>query len=217
MKETKLPRETVEKALSLASLVLEFGQTNRVTHYPDGVTLESDTDHTVMLGIIACAFAKEHAPHLDTGKIAEFALVHDLVEVYAKDTPMFGMKNEAYTKDKEERESLALERIKREYDSVFPWIAETIEEYESLKTPEARFVKVFDKVLPKLVHILNRGVTVKSLGHTRQSTTEFHEYQYEKIKAGYGGDQPEALDLLWAAHLLSDEMLAELEPLWNDQ
>lgn len=186
----------VEKIIELGRMLLAFGRVERATHHEDGVTKETDTTHTVMLGIMASAFATEFAPHLDTGKIAQFALVHDLVEVYAGDTVTFGL----YAKDTEKdgREAEALARIKKEYDAVFPWIGNTIEEYEKREVPEARFVKVFDKILPKIVHILNKGVTVRELGHTTESMTKFHAYQHKNILESYGFDQSEALELLAA-------------------
>ena len=73
-------------ALDLARLCLQFGRVERITRHEDGVRLETDTDHTVMLGIFACAFAASFAPGLNTGLIAQFAMIHDLVEVYAGDT-----------------------------------------------------------------------------------------------------------------------------------
>jgi len=71
----------------LGQLALAFGRVNRITRHEDGTTPESDTDHTVMLGLIACALAERWYPHLDRGLVAQYALVHDLVEVYAGDTP----------------------------------------------------------------------------------------------------------------------------------
>jgi putative hydrolase of HD superfamily len=195
----ELNPELVEKTIELTRLLLAFGLTNRATHHADQITRESDTDHTVMLGIIACAFAAKMAPRLDQGKIAQFALVHDLVEVYAGDTPTMRIMSEEDTQKKKGSEEAALERIKNEYADSYPWIHETIEEYESLATPEARFVKVVDKALPKFVHIINQGTTARSLGHTRESATAFHEHQNEKLGKTYGSDQPEAMALLCAA------------------
>jgi 5'-deoxynucleotidase YfbR-like HD superfamily hydrolase len=191
-----LTPETVRKTIELGQLILQFGLTLRATHHEDGETRETDTTHTVMLGVMACAYADVYAQHLDKGKIAQFALVHDLVEVYAGDTPTLGVVDEELMRKKDEREAAALVRLKAEYDSVYPWIARTIEEYEKRDTPEARYVKVFDKVLPKIVHILNKGVTVRSLGHTSDSTKDFHTYQLDKLRNSYGSDQKEAMELL---------------------
>lgn len=197
--------ETVAKTLELAKLILLFSRIDRITCHEDGVTPESDTDHTVMLGIVACAYAREFAPHLDRGKIAEFALVHDLVEAYAGDTATFKVMTEDDKQEKEEREAAALLRIREEFDGVYPWVGETIAAYESLSEPEARYVKVVDKVLPKLTHILNRGAVSDRLGHTAESKKEFLDHQYGKIAASYGADQHEALAFLKALHVAMQE------------
>jgi 5'-deoxynucleotidase YfbR-like HD superfamily hydrolase len=194
--KAEITPEVVQKTIELGRLLLQFGLTLRATHHEDGETRETDTTHTVMLGVMACAYAEVYAPHLDRGKIAQYALLHDLTEVYAGDTVTFGLKDEALMREKEEREAAALKRIKEEYEGTYPWISRTIEKYEQLDEPEARYVKVFDKVMPKIVHILNKGVTVRALGHSNSSTEEFHKYQVDKLQNSYGADQAEAMELL---------------------
>lgn len=55
-----------EAVLDLAELALPFGRINRTAVYhAGGVTSESDTDHTVMLGWTACSLAERCFPHLD--------------------------------------------------------------------------------------------------------------------------------------------------------
>ena len=77
-------------AVRLAALVLQFGRVNRATFHPDGIRRETDTDHTVMLGVLAAALASRwHTLGLNVGRVAEFALVHDLAEAYAGDTQSF--------------------------------------------------------------------------------------------------------------------------------
>lgn len=194
--EQKITPAVVDKTLELAALLLAFGRTLRATHHEDGERRETDSDHTVMLGVMACAYADVFAPKLDKGRIAQYALVHDLVEVYAGDTVTFGKVDGSGDKDKEEREAAALARIRDEFDMVYPWVGATIEEYERLESNEARFVKVIDKVMPKLVHILNKGATVRALNHSDKTTKEFHEYQFDKLGKSYGADQAEAMELL---------------------
>lgn len=174
----------------LAGLALKFAATDRKTFWPDRVTPESDTDHTVMLGLIACAVAHKHAQHLDIGKIAQFSLVHDLVEAYAGDTDTFGGLSEAAVADKEERELAALKRIEKEFGTSLPWVPETIKAYESLETPEARFIKVLDKCMPKVTRLLN--------SHTFTTLEEFESFcamQKTKMQETYGHDQEVAIAL----------------------
>ena len=207
MQKPELTAEAVQAIIDLGKLALAFGRVNRITCHPDGVTPESDTDHTVMLGLVACAFAERFAPELDRGKIAQFALVHDFVEVYAGDTPTARILSDADHTSKEEREAEALARIRAEFDAELPWIGETIDAYERRDTPEARFIKVVDKAMPKITNALNKGATFLKQGHDATSASEFLKHQQEKMAKGYGSDQASAMALL---EILGEEMMREI-------
>ncbi|MTV59077.1 hypothetical protein GM547_13610, partial [Streptococcus pneumoniae] len=70
--------QAMNSLLPLASLALRLGAVNRATLYPDGVTAESDTDHTVMLKLAAISIAATHSDlGPDTAMVGLYALVHD--------------------------------------------------------------------------------------------------------------------------------------------
>jgi putative hydrolase of HD superfamily len=183
----------VDAVLELGRLSLAFGRVDRITYHEDGVTPESDTDHTVMLGLVACAFAARHLPNLDLGRIAQYALVHDLVEVYAGDTPTLRIST-AERASKQERERAALERIGREFGGRLPWVAETIRRYEARQDPEARYVKALDKLLPKITHLLNGGVTLQQQAMGREELGARYAAQGVEL-LGYAADFPPLLEL----------------------
>ncbi len=185
------------KLLELASFILDFGKVNRKTCHQDGEYPESDTDHTVALGIIGASLAKKMYPDLDIGRVTQFALVHDLVEVYAGDTPTLVLRGsgEEFFREKEGRETEAFERIKNEFGGEFSWIPETIEQYERLDTKEARFIKVLDKVLPKFTVLLNKAKAVnKSKYVTKTEVEKTFALQREKLNK-IAPDMPELLEL----------------------
>lgn len=187
--------------INLAELTLRFARVDRITYHPDGTTPESDTDHTVMLGVVACAFASRYLHDLDLGLIAQYAFVHDLVEVYAGDTPTLQI-DDAGRAAKEDREAAALEQIDRDMVAL-PWVAATITEYERRETPEARYVKAMDKLLPKITHILNGCVTIGEQGMSREQLIARYILQGDELMA-YASDFP----ALWAlrADLLGEVM-----------
>lgn len=191
--------------IDIGKMILTFARVNRVTLHEDGVTPESDTDHTVMLSVCACALASKLYPNLDIGKVSQFAIIHDLVEVYAGDTNTFNISDDG-RKEKEEREAHAYERIKKESGTVYPWIAETIEEYESLRSDEAQFVKMVDKVMTKLTHRINQGAYLKREGKTREETAFHYENQTARIEEKYGKKFPEVILIL---KKLTDDILKE--------
>jgi putative hydrolase of HD superfamily len=184
-----------KKILQLGSLILDFGKINRITFHQDGIYSESDTDHTVMLGILGTAIASKLYKDLDLGLIAQFALVHDLVEVYAGDTPTLMGADFEFLKQKEGREQVALDQIKKEFGDDFEWIHQSIEKYEKLDTKEARFVKVLDKILPKITVILNnaKGLNDNKLA-TKEGVKKTFDIQREKLKA-LAHDMPEIIEL----------------------
>ena len=180
---------------NVARLVFSFARVKRVTLYDDGVTYESDTDHTVMLSVCACALAQKFYPYLDVGKVAQFAIVHDLVEAYAGDTNTFNIKEEA-RREKEKREAQALVRIQQEFQNSYSWIPTTIEKYEALNTDEAQFVKAVDKLMTKLTHCINQGAYLKMTGKTKEETKMHYDSQTKVIEDAYGEKFPEIVDLL---------------------
>lgn len=181
----------VDTVVALGCLALDFGRVDRITYHQDGVTLESDTDHTVMLGLVACALASSYG--LGVGLVAEYALVHDLVEVYAGDTPTLHALGVDAKQAKAERERAAYVRIEAEFAGL-PWLAGRIAEYEDLATPEARFVKALDKFMPKITHIANGGATLREQGMSRDELVARYDMQGEEI-AGYASDFPGLLEL----------------------
>jgi 5'-deoxynucleotidase YfbR-like HD superfamily hydrolase len=141
--------------IDLGRLALAFGRINRTAVYhPDRTTPESDTDHTVMLGWVACALAAHWYPHLDLGLVAQHALVHDAPEVYAGDTSTLRI-TPAERVAKVAREHHATVRLTDEFAGRLPWFPAAITTYEAQHLPEARFVRGVDKILPKIVHLLD--------------------------------------------------------------
>lgn len=191
-----MQKEVADKTIELGKLILDFAKVNRISYHEDGIRPESDTDHTVMLGVIACAFASEFRKDLDVGLIAQLAFVHDLVEAYAGDTAHFGGRmSEEVKKDKEKRESDALAKIKSQFANYFPWVHEMIEKYERLDSNEAKFLKSLDKVMPKINVVLNKGVTLRGAGYDKESAEIMLREQSEKMKSTYAKDHKEVMEL----------------------
>lgn len=151
--------EFVEDTIKLGGLMMAFGKVFRVTYLDTQGTKESDTDHTTMLAVIACAVADSLKLNLDLGKVAQYALIHDLVEVYAGDVNTIDFNNTDH-KAKEQNEAKALGQLKKEFGKTFPWIHKTIEAYEKLDDPEARYIKTLDKIMPVLTHLHTDNKTV---------------------------------------------------------
>lgn len=197
--------ENTNGLIDIGKMIFAFARVKRVTLHPDGITPESDTDHTVMLSVCACALAQKLYPYLDLGKVAQFSIIHDLIEVYAGDTNTFNLSEEG-KKQKEEREEAALIKIKKEFDDAYPWIGSTIEQYESLATDEAQFVKVVDKIMTKLTHRMNTGAYLKKEKKTKEETLRHYDTQAATLEEKYGEKFPEVIKIL---KNLTDDIIKE--------
>lgn len=189
-----LVKALADALVDLGRLALAFGRIDRTAVYhPDRVTPESDTDHTVMLGWLACALAARCFPALDLGLVAQFALVHDAPEVYAGDTPTLRI-DAAGRIDKAVLERAAMARLRREFGDQLPWFPSMIEAYEAQVLPEARFVRGLDKVLPKIVHLLDACTGLREQNMGRAELTDVFERQRDDM-SGYVGEYEALMSL----------------------
>jgi 5'-deoxynucleotidase YfbR-like HD superfamily hydrolase len=182
--------------VDIGKLALQFAKVSRTTLHEDGKRLESDTDHTVMLSVSALAIGSQlYKDRLDIGMVAQFAIVHDLVEVYAMDTDSFGL-NDLDRKAKEEREHKAFLRIQEEFKGTYPWIPDMIKKYEALDSIEARFVKTIDKIMPKLTHILNGGQYFKNRKLSESEMWRDYTTVVRTAENKYGAEFPEIISIM---------------------
>ena len=173
--------ELWEKIIDMGVLSEKYANTYRVTLFSDGKTLESDTDHTFMLGIIATSIAdKYYKDIMDIGLISQFVMLHDFVEVYAGDTDTVVNKSPESLKLKEEKEGLALGRLRSELFDYFPYIIDIIEKYESQDSKEARFVKVVDKLTSEITNVLNNCAYYKREGKDREYISDHLDFKFNK-------------------------------------
>lgn len=175
-------RDTAKAALQAAELVTKLGEVMRVTYHPNGIMRESDTTHTVMLGILAPALAAELAPHLDRGLIAELANFHDLPEALVGDVDSFRAGPDE-VKDKTLREAGAAIQIERQFADTLPYITVRLRQYREQRIPEARWVWAVDKLMPALTHILNGGEYFHVTGATADDLQRFNVKEKARLEA----------------------------------
>lgn len=180
--------------LTLAKLAMRFGWIDRTAvRHADGVTPESDSDHTVMLGWLAPALAARCTDDLDMGLVAQFALVHDAPEVLAGDTSTLRIST-GERAAKADREKAAANTLARMFGATLPWFPEMILRYERQDEPEARFVKAVDKLVVKLVHLIDRCSGIRDEGVTAEEFAKMATTQRESMVA-YTAGFPGLLEL----------------------
>lgn len=133
----------------MAELLIPAATVFRTTKVqPELDRFENDAEHSFLLAALGCALAEHLDENLDVGKVSQYALVHDLVEVYAGDTTIWAPTEEHATKAQREHE--ALQHIEKRW-RLFPWVERTIKAYEKFDDPESCFVYALDKIIPYLV------------------------------------------------------------------
>ena len=149
----------IHRLLELQKLLLQFSQVERVIdrEHIAGFVRENDSEHSYNLALTAW-FLAGHFPELDRDEVIRIALAHDLVEVHAGDTFVYGPQEHLDTK--QAREQAALKQLADEWKD-FPDAIKAIRAYKAKSSAEAKFVYALDKVMPILIIYLGEGHTWK--------------------------------------------------------
>ncbi|GAA3683309.1 hypothetical protein GCM10022237_47500 [Nocardioides ginsengisoli] len=118
---------------------------------------ENDAEHSWHLALMVILLAEYADEPIDVGHAIKLVVIHDLVEIYAGDSPVFAPDA---ADDQAEREAAAATRL---FGLLPPDQAASMralwDEFESGATPEARFGKAMDRLEPMLLNWLNGGGT----------------------------------------------------------
>ncbi len=114
---------------------------------------ENDSEHSYQVAICTLYIIQDRNLPLDPFRTMGMALVHDVLEIYSGDTPIF---EPSAVATKAEREAQARKELLQKWPNL-PLMHELIDEYEALQTPESKFVYALDKLLPILNNYLDNG------------------------------------------------------------
>ncbi|MDV3128382.1 HD domain-containing protein [Mycobacterium sp. 21AC1] len=118
---------------------------------------ENDAEHSWHLALMVLLLAEYADEPIDIGHTMKLVIVHDLVEVYAGDSPVF---DSGAMIDQREREKAAADRLFTLLPNDQMGLMHSLwEEFENAESPEARFAKSMDRLEPMLLNWLNRGGT----------------------------------------------------------
>jgi len=138
----------------------------RQSYVLGGERKENSAEHSWHVALMAVVLA-EHAPEtIELVRVVRMLLVHDLVEIDAGDAYFY---DEAANEAKPELERAAAERIfgllpaDQATDLRAAW-----EEFEVCETPEARFAKSMDRLMPLLHNHYTQGRSWLEHGVSRE-------------------------------------------------
>lgn len=151
----EMTQNLTDTTLSLGRIAMQFARVERTPRYEDGAR-ESDVEHSYMLALVAPELARMLELDLNDGLISQFAIVHDMIELKTSDKATF-LLDDASLQAKEAHEHAMLDSLVAELP---PHTAQMLMRYEAQQEPEARFVRLVDKLLPVVVDIVGQGQRV---------------------------------------------------------
>lgn len=134
---------------------------------------ENSAEHSWYVATTAMILAEHCQEEIDLPHVLKMLLVHDIVEIDAGDT---GVYDSIGALDKEDREKRAAERI---FSLLPPDQAQEVhalwEEFEERITPEAKFARAVDRLMPLLLNYCTQGKTWQKDGITYEQVLEVNQ------------------------------------------
>ncbi len=144
----------IDNLFDFIDFTYEIRKIKRAQWVKDEEQFENDSEHSFQLALVASFIVDHDKLKLDPFKVMALALVHDILEVHAGDTPVFG--TEEIKLSQGDREAEAIVRLKEQWPQ-FDLLHRLIDEYEGRETEEAKFVYALDKLLPMINNYLDNG------------------------------------------------------------
>jgi putative hydrolases of HD superfamily len=150
---------------------------------------ENPAEHSWHLALGLLTIARELKLDIDIHKALVMALIHDVCEIDAGDTPVYGPERA----DKDEAELRCVQRLESYGLAFGTSLRELWLEYEAQETVESRWVRVLDRLMPFLVNIATQGKNWKEQSICRsqllqvnrpvlQHAPELHEWMAGQIE-----------------------------------
>lgn len=162
-------RSRLDRQLAFIAELDKLKRVLRMTSVMDESRRENSAEHSWHLAVMAPLLAEYGPEGLDLLRAMKMLVIHDVVEIDAGDTFCF---DPEANRDKEERETLAAERLfgllppDQEADLRQLW-----DEFEARTTPEARFANALDRLSGLLQNYHNDG-----------GTWRLHEVPLEQVR-----------------------------------
>lgn len=146
--------QQLDSLLDFVAFTHEVRAIQRAMWVKDIEQFENDSEHCYQVALCAMFIITSQKLNLDVYRTMGMALVHDVLEVYAGDTPIFASQDTLATKAQREKQARTM--LKQRWPD-FALMHDLIDEYEACKTNESKFIYALDKLLPVLNNYLDNG------------------------------------------------------------
>ena len=149
---SKSKRIQLKDIQRLVEKYIKFAEVQRAIPWP-GISrrLENDAEHSFSLALIGIALGSKIG--LNPEKIAYYATLHDLPELYAGDVSVWDEKG---LKTKSINEDIAVGQIANDLKTT-PEIEKGVRSYRKLEDEEARFIFALDKLFVLFMMMADEG------------------------------------------------------------
>ncbi|MCF3933592.1 HD domain-containing protein [Acuticoccus sp. M5D2P5] len=178
--------DPLTRRLAFLAELEKLKSVTRQSRLVDGSRNENSAEHSWHLAMFAMVLAP-HAPGIDTERVIELLLIHDIVEIDAGDVPYhLAGKDLAKIAATEVAAAERLFGLLPEDEGAR--LRALWDEFEAEATPEARFAKGLDRLQPVLLNLMTDGGTWDDFAVTE-----------EQVMARCGPPIEGASPELWAA------------------
>ncbi len=181
------------KQISFIMEIDKLKQVWRQTPLLDNSRKENDAEHSWQLAMMAIILAEYASNDIDILIVLKMLLIHDIVEIDAGDNPAYSNVSVMEQRAAEEKAAdrlfgLLPENLASEFRHLW-------EEFESQKTPNAKFAKAMDRLQPFLHNYFTNGQmwlrheivkdqVIKRMEIVKDGSLVLHELINEMIKDG---------------------------------
>jgi putative hydrolase of HD superfamily len=163
--------DRVEKISAFLTAVERLKLVNRDAYVSDLSRRENSAEHSWHLAVGLLSVARELDVEIDLPKALVMALIHDVCEIDAGDTPIYGPTRS----DQHEAERRCIDRLAGFGLRFGSELRDLWLEYEAQETRESRWVKVLDRLMPFIVNLSNEGRKWRDQGISRSQVLRVNE------------------------------------------
>lgn len=161
----------------------------RKAYVSDFSRRENSAEHSWHMALALIVLDREFDLKIDLHKALTMALIHDLCEIDAGDTPLFGPERP----DQFLAEAKCIDRLAGFGIRFGQEIKSLWQEFEAQKSPESRWVKALDRITPFIVNLATEGRNWRELSISRsqvlqinrvvqQQAPEIFEWMRERVE-----------------------------------
>ena len=144
----------------------------RKTILSDGSRNENSAEHSWHLAVMIMMLTEEIDDDIDFIKTLQMALVHDICEIGSGDISVY----DAGRDDIQSAEKKYLQELAVRFPGSFTdEVLRLWEEYEEQQSPESRWVKVFDRLLPFCMNLITEGRSWQEQKVKKHQVLKIHE------------------------------------------